>query len=89
MSIEPPQQSRRRAPRGTAALTSAGMTGVVAKVRTNAGNLAVSFESVNAGAGETLSVTGAAPLFSGAPTTINGAGPGATPVRCRDAFRSS
>ena len=63
-----------------AALTSAGMTGVVAKVRTNAGNLAVSFESVNAGAGETLSVTGAAPLFSGALTTINGAGPGATPA---------
>jgi len=63
------------------ALGAAGLSGVVAKVRANAGNLAVSFESVNAGASETLGVTGAnPPLFSGAPTTVNGAGPGATPA---------
>jgi flagellar hook-associated protein FlgK len=57
------------------ALGAAGVTGVVAKVDTVAGNLVVRFEGVDGGAGQTLAVTGAnPPLFSAAPTATAGTG---------------
>jgi flagellar hook-associated protein 1 FlgK len=64
-----------------AALGAAGLTGVVAKVQTAGANLAASFETVAAGAGQTIAVTGASPLLlSAAPTLVAGAAaPNGTP----------
>jgi flagellar hook-associated protein FlgK len=57
------------------ALGAAGLTDVVAKVQNVAGNLVIGFESVKAGAGHSIAVTGAnGTLFSAAPTTTAGAG---------------
>jgi flagellar hook-associated protein FlgK len=57
------------------ALGAAGLTDVVAKVQDVAGNLVIGFESVKAGAGRSIAVTGAnGTLFTAAPTTVAGAG---------------
>jgi flagellar hook-associated protein FlgK len=57
------------------ALGAAGLTDVVAKVQNVAGNLVIGFESVKAGAGHSVAVTGAnGTLFTAAPTTTAGAG---------------